>query len=68
MTKKELIDLVKHQIDVELLNDPSDPLNKKRKILHTQINKRNYYATATLLNKLGIRFESHVGDYYFIYV
>ena len=68
MTKKELIDLVKHQINVELPNDSNDPLNKKRKILHTRIDKRNYYATATLLNKLGIRFESHVGVYYFIYV
>jgi len=68
MTKKELIELVKHQINVELPNDPDNILNTKRKILHTQISRKNYYAVASLLNKLGVKFESHVKDYYFIYV
>jgi hypothetical protein len=68
MTKKELVELVKHQINVELPNDPDNILNTKRKILHTQISRKNYYAVASLLNKLGVKFESHVKDYYFIYV
>ena len=68
MSKTELINFVKHQVGVELLNDPNEMFNRKRNLLYTQITRKNYYNVASLLIKKGLRFEKHVDDYYWIYL
>ena len=68
MSKTELINFVKHQVGVELLNDPNEMFNRKRNVLYTQITRNNYYNVASLLIKKGLRLEKHVGDYYWIFL
>jgi hypothetical protein len=66
--KQELIDYVARQLNITLENNKNDILNNRRKILHTTITKANRNAVLNLLNKKGIRYESHINDTYFIYI
>lgn len=66
--KSNLVDFVKQQTKVELNNDKSDIFNKKRKVLYTQISRKDYNNVASLLLKNGFRLESHVNDNYWIYL
>lgn len=68
MTKTELIDLVKRQLNIELINDKADPFNKKRNVLYTKITRNNYYNVVSLLRRKGLRYEQHIDDYYWIYL
>lgn len=68
MTKTELIDLVKRQLNIELINDKTDPFNKKRNVLYTKITRDNYYNVISLLRQKGLRYEQHIDDYYWIYL
>jgi len=65
--KTELIELVKKQTNIELANDDLI-LNKKRKILYTQIFQKNKIQVLSLLQKHKIHYEKHVDNYYFIYL
>jgi len=65
--KQDIVDFVKHQSNIELINDPTNILNKKRNILYTQITDRNAYTVFPLLRKKGLRYEKHIKDYYWIY-
>ena len=68
MNKTELIDFVKHQTGVELENNSAEQFNKKRKVLYTRISRNDYNKVATLLIGKGFRLESHLKDYYFVYM
>lgn len=67
MNKTELIQYVKQQTGIELVNDSADTCNKKRKVLYTQIPRNNYYSVAPALIKKGCRLEQHIRDYYFVH-
>lgn len=66
--KQELIDYIAHQVNIKLENDPNSILNGKRKILYTTIDRTNRNTVLSLLNRNGIRYESHIHDNYFIYI
>jgi hypothetical protein len=66
--KQELINFVKTQVNVELNNEINGILNKKRKILYTQIDMRSKYSVLPLLEKYGIRYETHLKDNYWIWI
>lgn len=66
--KQELVDFVKHQVSVELENDPNERANSKRKILYTSISDRNKYSILPLFHKYGIRYEKHLNDKYWVFV
>jgi hypothetical protein len=66
--KQEFIDFIKNQTNVELIDDKSSNLNSKRNVLYTQIKGQATYSVLPLLKKLGIRYESHLDDYYWIWV
>lgn len=68
MNKTELVSFVKRQTGVELENDSSEQFNKKRKVLYTQITRNDYNKVAPFLVGKGFRLESHVRDYYFVYL
>ena len=68
MNKAEFIEFIKRQTGVELENDAACILNKKRKILYTQISRTNFYRVAPAMISKGIKYENHVKDYYFIFV
>ena len=68
MDKTEFVSFVKHQTGVELENDSSEQFNKKRKVLYTQITRNDYNKVASFLISKGFRLESHVRDYYFVYL
>lgn len=68
--KQDIVDFVKEQLNVELVNDPNDRLNRKRNILYTSIPNpaRNTYRVLSLLKQKGLRVEEHLNDYYWIWV
>lgn len=66
--KKEFVQFINEQINVQISNDTNDILNGKRNILHTEIDRVNKNKFLSLLNKFGIRYESHIDNYYFIYI
>lgn len=66
--KSELIAWVENQVNVKLENDISNRLNQKRNILYTQIGGMARYSVPRLLTQKGIRYESHINDYYWIWV
>jgi hypothetical protein len=66
--KNELIDFVKTQLKVELVNDPNDRLNQKRNVLYTEIPKERELPVFSLLTKYGIRYEQHMKGYYWIFL
>ncbi len=68
--KQGIVDFVKHQLDIDLVNDPKDRLNQKRNILYTYIphSSRNTYRLLSLLKQKGLRVEKHIDDYYWIWV
>ena len=68
MSKAEFVDFVKRQTGVELENDSSDQFNKKRKVLYTRITRNDYNKVASFLAGKGFRLESHLRDYYFVYL
>jgi len=67
-SKQELIDYIARQTNITLENNPDSVLNSKRKILYTTINRTNRNTVLSLLNRNGIRYESHIHDNYFIYI
>jgi predicted DNA binding protein len=67
-SKQELIDYIARQTNITLKNNPDSVLNSKRKILYTTINRTNRNTVLSLLNRNGIRYESHIHDNYFIYI
>jgi hypothetical protein len=68
--KQDIVDFVKDQLNIELVNDPNDRLNQKRNILYTYIPEpsRNTYKVLSLLKQKGLRVEEHLDDYYWIWV
>lgn len=66
--KKELIEFVKHQINIELENDKEDPLNKKRNVLYTKLDGNRSTFLLSFFNKYNIRLEKHLNDYYWIFI
>lgn len=67
MKKQELICFIKQQLNIELENDKDNCLNKKRKILYTQINQVDKIKVLSLLAKNKIHYEAHINNYYFIF-
>jgi hypothetical protein len=68
--KQDIVDFVKHQLNIELVNDPNDRLNQKRNILYTYI-PNPYLNTNSVLYLLyteGLRYEQHMKNYYWIWV
>jgi hypothetical protein len=65
--KAELVQFVKEQTNVQMAND-NNLFNKKRNILYTEIDRQNKITVLGLLNKYGIRYESHINNSYFVYV
>ena len=68
MSKTEFVDFVKRQTGVELENDSSEQFNQERKVLYTQITRNDYNKVASFLISKGFRLESHLKDYYFVYL
>lgn len=66
--KNDLVKFVKHQTNVELVNDPGDILNNKRNLLYTEISGKNKYSILPLFHKYGIRYEKHIGERYWVFV
>ena len=69
-SKQDIVDFIKHQLNIELPNDPTNRLNKKRNILYTTIpdaSQTTYHVLDTLRKK-GLRVEKHIGDSYWIWV
>lgn len=68
--KQDLIDFVKHQLNIELINDPKNRLNSKQNVLYTQISDRDAYSVLPLLRKKGLRYEKHrsYGEDYWIWI
>lgn len=66
--KQELVEFVKKQVNIELENDETNFLNRKRKILYTKITDQDAYLVMPLFNKYGIACERHFRDYWFVYV
>lgn len=65
--KNELIEFVKHQLNIELKNEDTS-LNKMKKVLYTEIKRNIKNPVLMLLNKYKIRYEEHSNDYYYIYI
>jgi hypothetical protein len=65
--KNELIEFVKHQLNIELKNEDTS-LNKMKKVLYTEIKRNIKNPVLMLLNKYKIRYEEHSNDYYYIYL
>ena len=68
MNKTELVSFVKRQTGIELENNSAEQFNKMRKVLYTRITRNDYNKVATLLTGKGFRLESHLKDYYFVYL
>lgn len=66
--KSDLIQLIKEQINIELPNDETNPLNKKRKVLYTEFPRYKDIIILSLLAKYKIRVEKHLNDKYWIFV
>ena len=66
--KQELVEFVKKLVNIELENDETNFLNRKRKILYTKITDQDAYLVMPLFNKYGIVCEGHFRDYWFVYV
>lgn len=66
--KNELIDFVKHQVNVNLENDSVSCLNNNRNRLYTRITRLNHNKVLMLLQDYKIRHEYHLGDWYWIFV
>lgn len=64
--KKELVDFIKNQINVELVNDPTNRLNQKRKILYTEIDKYKETLIFSTLHQFGLKAEHHMKQSYWI--
>ena len=65
--KAEFVGFINAQIGVKLSNGPS-LLNDKRKLLYTEINRTNKNKVLAYLNRLGVPYESHVKDFYWIHI
>lgn len=66
--KSDLTQWVKEQINIDLLNDETNTLNKKRKILYTQFPRHKDGIVLSLLAKYKIRTEKHINDNYWIFL
>ena len=64
--KSELINFIKHQTNIILIDDPQDFLNKNHKLLYTNIGRSNKNSVLGVLKKYNIIYEPHAHDYYFI--
>ena len=61
--KSDLVAFIKNQTNVELANT-NDRFNGKRNVLYTEINRQHKNNILSLLNKYGIRYETHMNDNY----
>lgn len=66
--KKELVEFIKTQLNIELENDTTNVLNKKRNTLYTEIPYKHRTPIMSLLYKYDIRVEQHRFDNYWIFV
>ena len=66
--KQELVEFVKKQVNIELENDETNFIYRKRKILYTKITDQDAYSVMPLFNEYGIACERHFRDYWFVYV
>lgn len=66
--KDRFIKYIKHQLNIDLVNDKNEPLNNKRKILYTEVKQKDNYTLVSFLTKNGIRYEQHIGYKYWIWV
>lgn len=69
MNKKEqFINIIKHQLNVELKNDKEDMFNQNRNILYTEISRNDKLAVLGYLIKNNIAYCEHINNRYWIYV
>lgn len=69
MTKKEkFIEIIKHQLNIELENDKDNMFNKNRNLLYTKIERKNKISMFKYLVEHNICYNSHLKDYYWIYL
>lgn len=67
MTKQELISKVKYQLNIDLVDESNVTLKCKKNIMYIDIPKKHKLALLGYFEKHGIRYESHIKDYYFVY-
>jgi len=66
--KNELIDFIRKQTNISLKNNKNDINNNKRNLLYTKIDINNKYSILSLLEEYNIKYETHLNDFYWIYV
>lgn len=66
MTKQELISKVKYQLNIDLV-DENTLMKHKTNMMYININKKDKLAVLGYFEKHGIRYESHIKDYYFVW-
>ena len=68
--KQDIVDFVKDQLNIELVNDPNNRLNRKRNVLYTFLpdSSRTTIQFLSLMRQKGLRVEKHIGDNYWIWV
>ena len=66
--KNKFIKYIKNQLNIDLTNDKSEPLNNKIKILYTEIKKEDINKLLSFLQKNNFRYEHHIGYCYWIWV
>jgi hypothetical protein len=66
--KKEFCDKIYKLFNIRLENDSNNPLNDKRNILYTKIDRKHKNTLLFYILEAGYRFESHFNDYYWIYL
>lgn len=70
MTKKEkFIQEVKHQLNIDLLNDKEEVFNQKRNVLYTKVEKiNNYNNLIRYLNNHHVNYCCHFQGCIWIYL
>jgi hypothetical protein len=69
LTKKEqFVNSIRHQLNVEITNDKDHCLNRNRNILYTQITGVYRNAVIRIMNERGMRHETHMKDYVWVWV
>lgn len=65
MTKKELIEFIKYQLNIELKIIDRFSSNE---LIYVEIDKKDQVSVLSLLNKLSIEHNEHLNNKYWIYV
>lgn len=66
--KVELINFVKKQTNVELVDVDINSRLSNKNTLYTKISRVNHNSILGLFIKYGIKYENHVQDYYWVYI